>query len=67
MLIFTVLFIWATERVHQNRMIPTHVTEHQWCVPLANTSSHQKQKRHREDIMQSPSGAIMTLCPGFDA
>lgn len=66
MLTFTVLLIWAPED-DQNRVILTHVAELQWYVLLDNTSSHQKQKRHREDIKQSPGGAIMILCLGFDA
>lgn len=66
MLAFIVLFIWTMDGVHQNRVVPSHVTELQWYEPLANTS-HHANKRETENTTKSPSRATMTPSLVFDA
>lgn len=60
------LFIWAAEGVHQDRVVLSHVTELPCCVPLPNTSHHANQKE-TENPVKSPSGATMTPSLVFDA
>lgn len=67
MLAFIVLFIWATEEAHQNRVVPSHATELQWFEPLADTSHHAKERETERVLGRAPRRATMTPSLVFDA